>query len=352
VASHDKTEKATPKKRQDARKKGQVARSTDLNGAVVLMAALLIFPVAGPLIFQQTSLAARRSLALLTTPGIVSEQGLWTLAERIAIPAGLAMMPIAFACMVAGVLANVVQVGLKPSGAGLKPDPKRLNPVKGAKNIFGKRAVFETGKSIVKVAIVGAIAAVAVLPKLDEVASLLGMPPAALLPELARGVLHIAQWGAAAYLLIALIDVAYQRWRHEKDLRMDKQELKDELKQQGTPQEVRAAMRRRQMQAASKRMMDAVPTADVVVTNPTHYAVALRYDGSRSAPEVVAKGMDHVAARIREAARDAGVPIVPDPPLARSLHAAVEVGQVIPEELYHAVAQVLAFVYRVAGRAA
>jgi len=169
---------------------------------------------------------------------------------------------------------------------------------------------------------------------------------------LAREVLSVLQRAGAAYLVIALIDLGYQKWRHEKDLRMDLQEVKDEVKQQGVPNEVRSAMRRRQMAAAGKRMMEAVPTADVVVTNPTHYAVALRYEPGKDAPEVVAKGMDHVAKLIREAAREAGVPIVPDPPLARSLHASVEVGDVIPEELYQAVAHVLAFVYRMAGKAA
>jgi flagellar biosynthetic protein FlhB len=351
VASHDKTEKATPKKRQEARKKGQVARSVELNGAVVLMAALLVLPVAAPMVLEQIGRATRRSLALLSDPGIVSERGIWTLASQIAVPAGMAVLPIAFACMAAGVAISVLQVGWKPSLETIKPDPKKLNPISGAKNLFGPRAGVETGKNLLKVLVVGAIVAHATLPRLEEFGALVGMPPVALLPALGREVMHIAQRGAAAYLVIALLDYAYQRHRHEKDLRMDKQEVKDEAKQQSSPQEVRSMIRRRQMEASRRRMMDAVPTADVVVTNPTHYAVALKYDASNAAPEVVAKGMDHVAARIRQAAREAGVPIVPDPPLARALHAAVEVGHAIPEELYQGVAQVLAFVYRMAGRA-
>jgi flagellar biosynthetic protein FlhB len=227
-----------------------------------------------------------------------------------------------------------------------------MNPVSGAKNLFGPRAAFETGKSVAKVVAVGAITLAALLPKLDEMGALVGMPPVALVPALAEAVLEVVQWAAAAYLVIALADYGYQRWRHEKDLKMDLKEVQDEYKQQSVPQEVRMAMRARQRAAAGKRMMDAVPTADVVVTNPTHYAVALRYEPAKAAPEVVAKGMDAVAAKIREAASDAGVPIVPDPPLARSLHASVEVGQVIPEELYQAVAQLLAFVYRTARKVA
>jgi flagellar biosynthetic protein FlhB len=352
VASHDKTEKATPKKREEARKKGQVARSVELNGAVVLLAALVALPATAPLLLNQTVTACRRSLALLTDPGIVSRDGIWTLAQQIAVPAALGVLPIGCACMLAGVVANVAQVGFKPSTHGLKPDFKRLNPVSGAKNLFGKRAAVETIKGLLKVGVVGAVAALAVLPKLHEFGALIGMTPGELLPALATNVLHVIQRAGIAYLVLALLDYGYQRHKHEKDLRMGKQEVKDELKQQGLPSEVRSAMRRRQMQAANRRMMDAVPTADVVVTNPTHYAVALRYDGTRTAPEVVAKGMDHVALRIREAAKAAGVPIVPDPPLARSLHASVEIGHLIPEELFHAVAQVLAFVYRMAARTA
>jgi flagellar biosynthetic protein FlhB len=153
-----------------------------------------------------------------------------------------------------------------------------------------------------------------------------------------------------AYLVIGAIDYAYQKHRTEKSMKMDKQEVKEEHKSTELPPEVRGAMRRRQMQAARARMMADVPQADVVVTNPTHFAVALRYDPAKSAPEVVAKGSDILAKRIKEIAREADVPVIADPPLARSLHASVEVGQQIPEEMFQAVAQLLAFVYRTARR--
>ena len=164
------------------------------------------------------------------------------------------------------------------------------------------------------------------------------------------GAMSIAERAALAYLLIGIIDVIYQRRRHSKQLRMSKQEVKEEAKQTQLPPEVRAAQRRRAIAAARARMMAAVPQADVVVTNPTHFAVALKYDGSKPAPIVVAKGQDLVALRYCRIATENNVPIVPDPPLARSLHASVEMGQMIPAELYAAVAQVLAFVYRMAGR--
>jgi len=196
---------------------------------------------------------------------------------------------------------------------------------------------------------VGAIAAAAVFPKLDEMAALVGTPPQQLIPVVAAMVMTIATRAAIAYLFIAAIDYAYQKYKHDKGLKMDKEEVKQEFKQQGLPAEIKSAQRRRAMELSRSRMMDAVTTADVIVTNPTHYSVALKYESGSSAPIVVAKGVDNLAFKIREAAKDAGVMIVPDPPLARTLYASVDVGRQIPEDMFHAVAQLLAYVYRVAG---
>jgi flagellar biosynthetic protein FlhB len=270
---------------------------------------------------------------------------------RVAVESGktiaLSVGPIALACMGSGLLANFIQVRPRFNSGGIKPQPKKLNPLAGFKQIFGPNVFFESAKNMSKVMIVGAITMFAVLPKIQELSALVGMSAGDFVSKLAHTILGIAQRAAFAYLAIAVLDFFYQRWRHEKGLKMDKQEVKDEHKNANTPPEVRGAIRRRQMQAAKARMMSAVPEADVVVTNPTHYAVALKYDGEKLAPEVVAKGKDIIAAQIREIAKENDVPIVPDPPLARSLHATVEVGHQIPEELYQGVAQLLAFVYRV-----
>jgi flagellar biosynthetic protein FlhB len=187
---------------------------------------------------------------------------------------------------------------------------------------------------------------------MGELSALVGMSAADLLVTTCTEAMGIAQKAALAYLAIAFADYFWQRRRHIKGLMMDKQELRDEHKGQDLPQEVKGQLKRRAMEGARKRMMDDVPTADVVVTNPTHFSVALRYDGANLAPVVVAKGADVLAFKIREIAREADVAVVPDPPLARSLYATVEVGQMIPEELYEAVAQLLAYVYKVAGRRA
>jgi flagellar biosynthesis protein FlhB len=345
----ERTEKATPKKRLEARQKGQVARSMDLNGAVVMLAALLALSAFAPGMYHRISDTTRELLRWTAQPEVVGHDGLGKVLSSVASAWLLSLLPIAAVCLVAGVLTSLAQVGLKPAPEALKPDPKRMNPASGAKQIFGTHALFEGAKSIVKVSAVGAIAVLAVLPKLEEIAALVGMPPAVLLPEIARQVLGIAQRAAGAYLVIAIADVAYQRWRHEKNIKMDRQEVKDEHKQQELPSEVKGAQRRRAMELARARMMDAVPTADVVVTNPTHYSVALRYDSENPAPLVVAKGTDHLALRIRRAAADHGVMVVPDPPLARALYASVDVGRQIPEEMFAAVAQLLAYVYKVAG---
>ena len=348
--ANDKTEKATPKRRAEARRKGQVAKSQDLGGAVVMLASLLSLSALGPAAWNRMRDAMLNSLALVSTPDVVSQQGIGRVLSSAMTDAALAVLPIAMVCMVAGVVTGVLQVGWKPSTQVLKPDPKRINPLKGFKNLFGMHFVFETGKTVMKFAVIGAIAGIALLGQLDQLGALVGLPPADLLERGAKTILGIAQKAGIAYLAIAAADLVWQRYRHEKSLRMDHQEIKQEFKQQTVSPEVRSAIRRRQMQAARARMMAAVPGADVVVTNPTHYAVALRYDGESPAPVVVAKGKDLVAARIRAVAAEHDVPVISEPPLARALHATVEIDRQIPEELFGAVAQLLAFVYRTAGR--
>ena len=348
----DKTEKATPKRKLEARRKGQVAKSQDLSGAVVLLASLLALSSLGPASWGHMRDAMLRSLTMISTPDVVEHGGLSAILGATMLDAAYAAAPIAFVCMIAGVATGVMQVGWKPSAQALKPDPKRINPLSGFKNMFGMHFLFESAKTVVKFAVVGTIAALVLFPQLDELGALVGMSPDELLARGGATVLKIAQRAGLAYLVIAAVDYAWQRYRHEKQLKMDKEEVKQEFKQQTVSPEVRGAIRRRQMQVARARMMADVPTADVVVTNPTHYAVALRYSSDAPAPVVVAKGQDIVAGRIRAIAAEHGVPVIPDPPLARALHGSVEIGAEIPEELFSAVAQLLAFVYRTAGRRA
>lgn len=345
----EKTEKATPKKREELRAKGQMARSMDLNGAVVLLAALMALSAFGPRMLGQMQEAMLTVIALAKNPEIVDRHGIGGLFMLVGRHVALGALPVVGVCMVAGVLINVVQVGIKPKRKAITPDPKRLNPINGFKGIVSPNSLVELAKNLVKVGLVGAIVAMTLLPKLDEFAALVGTPAQVLLPELCHLIFSLAQRAAMVYLAIGLADVFYQRYRHEKSIRMEKKEVEDEFKQQQLPADVKRAQKRKAFELASQRMMDAVPTADVVVVNPTHFSVALKYDADHPAPIVVAKGLDNLALKIRELARECDVAVVPDPPLARTLYANVDVGKMIPEDLFHAVAQLLAYVYRVAG---
>jgi flagellar biosynthetic protein FlhB len=348
----EKTEKATPKKRDEARKKGQSARSIDLNGAGMLLAGLMALTAFGPMLMHRMQEATVATLRLVAHPEVVTRAGIGPVLRDLAEHVGLALAPILVACALAACVVSILQSGGKTAPQALKPQFKKLNPLQGAKTLLSPNSLVEAVKGLLKVGVVGAVVCMTLFPKLDEMAALVGLAPADLMITGAGEAMHIARLAALAYLAIGFADLFWQRYRHEKSLRMDKQEVKDESKNADLPAEVKGQIRRRAMEASRARMMDAVPTADVIVTNPTHYSVALRYDGEHLAPVVVAKGKDIVAFKIREIAREAGIAVVPDPPLARALHASVEVGQMIPEELYQAVAQLLAYVYRVAGRRA
>ena len=350
MADPDKTEAPTPKRREEARNSGQIAKSSDLSGAITLLAALFTIGITGPSMVDR--LASGISSSLLAgghhdpvTRGTIGDL-LVTNGKNVL----LCLAPIVGVCAVTAIVVNVLQVGLKPKTKALKPNFQRLNPQKGIKRILGKDGLVELVKNIAKVTVITVAVLTALLPHLTDYAAMVGVSPIQLGSSIFSLVKGIAIRAALAYLLIGVIDYIYQRRHHETMLKMSKQEVKDESKGQDLPAEVKGAIRRRQRDQARARMMADVPTADVIVTNPSHFSVALKYDGKSAAPTVIAKGQDLLALKIREIAADAEVPIVPDPPLARSLHDTVEVGQMIPEDLFHAVAQILAYVYRVAGR--
>jgi len=310
MAHDDRTEKPTPKRRKEARKKGQVARSTDLSGAGVLVAALLAVGAFAPTMVGAMAGSMRDILTEIRRPAAVSSAaGLSGLFHEVMNTVLTTVGPIAAICVGVGVLLNVAQVGFRPSLIALKPDVKRINPMAGFKNIFGARIAFELGKALAKVTVVGAVAAMALIPELTNLGASVGTTPGALGSLMGSGALGIAQRAALAYLLIGVIDFVWQRRRHDKQLKMTRQEVRDEAKQYSLAPEVRAAIRRRQMHGARARMMAAVPTADVVVTNPTHFAVALSYDGTNPAP-VVAQRPD----RARPAARPAAAQVGRDRP--------------------------------------
>jgi len=350
VSGQDRTEQPTGKRRDEARKSGRVARSAEVNTAAVLVAvsgAVLAF---GPRLLSQYESILREGLANASDPKLVQDGQLGSLLGWGLRAFALATAPIALTALGAGVLANVAQVRLRLTPLALKPSFAKISPLQGLKRIFGKNGAVETVKATVKTGAIGLIAYLVIKPKLSVLPSLTAASPSESLSVLGAAVRALALWAGGAFVVIAALDYAWQRYRHQSSLKMTKTEVRQEQKQTDTPPEVRRALRRRQLELARSRMMADVPTADVVVVNPTHYAVALRYDGTTAAPELVAKGRGPVAAAIRRVAEDARIPIVHNAPLARTIYATVELGKLIPEELFTAVAEVLAFVYRTAGR--
>jgi flagellar biosynthetic protein FlhB len=349
--SDDKTEEATPKRQNEAREKGQVAKSADLNGAIILLAGGATLAMLGPKLWGQFQEMMRDGLIRTGHPDIASDSdGVSSLGWEITMDILGLMAPVLLVVAIAGIVANVGQIGFKITPKALKPDPQKINPISGAKNVFGKNAIVETVKSLAKVSVVAAVVAVAILPKIEEVAVMTGTEPAVLAAALGSNVKGVALRAAFVYLVIGAADFVWQKRRHNKSLRMSHQEVRMEHKQEDLPPEVRGAIRRRQQEASRNRMMAAVPTADVVIMNPTHFAVALKYDPDHAAPTVVAKGQDILALKIRDLGRENGVHVTENPPLARALYAQVEVGHAIPEELFAAVAEVLAVVFRAARR--
>jgi flagellar biosynthetic protein FlhB len=346
----NRTEKPTKKRRDEARKKGQVARSQDLTSAAVMLGGLVALIITAPTMLGHFMDLVRTGLTQSGDTRLAGRAGLSTLM----VWSGTAMlqiaMPVALAATACGVLASVVQNRPHLTGSAIAPQWSKLNPRTGIKRLVGTRALFDAGKTVTKTGVVALAAFLAIWPRLADLGELAGAAPGEILIQLASAIMTLAMYVCAAFLLIGIIDFAWQRYQHEKSLKMTKEEVRQETRQSDLAPEVRGAIRRRQFARARQRMIADVATADVVVTNPTHFAVALRYDGSRPAPEIVAKGVDLVAKAIREAAEAASVPVLTSPPLARALYREVEIGQMIPDEFFAAVAEVLAFVFRTAGR--
>jgi flagellar biosynthetic protein FlhB len=341
-----KTEPATPRRREEARKKGQVAKSQELNTALVLLGISGLLTISGEWAlrqmvgFMQQVIGGGLAAVEFSLGGMQALQGQAVLC--ILMVAG----PVMGFALVLGLVGQLLQVGFNLTAEPLKPQLSRMNPVEGAKRIFSKRALVELGKACLKIGIVTYVAYTVLRNDIAKLPSLLWMQPVQTIAFASRLIGKMGLWIGACLLIVAAIDYLYQRWEYEDSIKMSIQDIKDELKQtEGDPQ-VRSAIRARQRQLARSRMMQAVPTADVVITNPIHVAVALKYDAkSMSAPIVVAKGAEFLAARIREIATENDIPIVENPPLARALYEAVQVGREIPADLYQTVAEVLAYVY-------
>lgn len=344
----EKTEAPTPRRRGEARKKGQVARSQDLSAATVIFGGLIALLIVGPDIWGGLTQVMQLGLGADGPTRAGDLTALATVAALCAFKGVGLLMLILFVVVLAVMLA---QVGFLFTLTPLVPKLEKLNPISGFKRIFSGRKVVELLMNVGKMVLVCGVAYITIMGFVDRVLFASSMGFLTMYPMAQDLVFRLGIRLALVMLLLALLDYAYQRYRHTKDLKMTKQEVKEELKSMEGDPVLKRRRREVQMQLALQRIRKDVPHADVVVTNPTHYAVALRYDPeAMAAPKVVGKGVDYLALRIREVAAAAGVPIVERPALARMLYAEVEVGREVPGKLFEAVAEILAYVYELTGQ--
>jgi flagellar biosynthetic protein FlhB len=350
-ANEDKTEAATPKKRQDAREKGQVARSFEINGAAGLLVGIFTLKALGPYMVNTWADMARKSIQ---SASYAFDNGI--MVNSMMIKIGLNFMilalPIAVAGMITAVVSNMMQVGIMYSPKALAWDFSKLNPFQGIARMFSSKAVVEVLKSAAKSIIIGYVVYSFFKNHGMELVRIISTDPLNIGTILSTTVFNLLLSTGYAVIGLAIFDYAYQKYDFEKNLKMTKQEVKEEFKSsEGDPQ-IKMRIRQKMRDMSRKRMMTDVKTATVVITNPTHIAVALKYDfsGKDPAPKIVAKGERRIAEKIKEIARNAGVPVIENKPLARALNKQCNIGDVIPAELYQAVAEVLAFIFKQTGK--
>lgn len=342
----EKTEQATPRRREDARKKGQVFKSTDLNSAVILIVGSVLLCVTMNSMIGELKAFTRLYLLDRTLQEFSIQYICDLLLEVMAIMARL-LAPILLGTFVAAFAISYLQVGSVFSSEALTPKLGRMNPLEGFKRIFSRRAMVELVKSLLKVGITGYIVYSVIKKYYYLFPRFVDMELVATCKTLGTVVFEMAIKVGVCFIIIGLLDYIYQWYEYEKSLKMSKHEVKQEYKQAEGDPLIRSRQRQIQREFAMKRMMAEVPKADVVITNPTHFAIALKYEFEvMDAPVVVARGQDFIALRIKEIARQNGVTIVEDPPLARTLYYGTDIGDVIPEELYQSIAEILAFIYK------
>lgn len=347
----EKTLPASPRKRQRAREEGNVPKSQDLSAALMLLVALLALRYLAPMALESLVAACRHFLGGLDDI-VVSRDATRSLALEATYWVARIMLPLMAILLVVGVAVSAAQVGLLVAPKVLAPKWDRLNPLTGLARFASARTAMELVKSILKLSVVTALVYFAVRDRWEELLLIMHTPPLGIVSVI--GGLTVAIWWRVvlAMLVIGILDYGFQRWQYERDLMMTQKEAREEAKEMEGDPRIKQRIRQIQRQVAMQRMMKEVPKADVIITNPTHYAVALRYEAATmQAPTVVAKGMRLLAQRIRQTGVEHNVPIVERPELARALYKAVEIGQSVPEDLFRAVAEVLAFVYRIDRRA-
>lgn len=347
----EKTEVPTEKKRRESREEGQVAFSKELSSAALLAGIVLTLVATSPIILDAMRELMSQIFRDLAQRKELSIDSIFTLSGEILSIILPAFAPFAAVIIFAGIFASVLQVGVMITFKAVAPKFNKISPLTGLKRLFSSQSLADFLKSMAKLIIVGFVGYLTYIDKITESNGLSVSTPESILIYNFTVVAEVAGKIVLALVAIAIFDYFYQRWHHEQQLMMTKQEVKDETKQtEGDPQ-LKARIRQIQREMSNARMMQEVPKADAVIVNPTHFSVAILYDRDvMSAPEVIAKGADHLALRMRTVARENNVPILERPELARDLYANVEIGDDIPERFYKAIAEILAFVYRLRKR--
>ena len=347
----EKTEVPTEKKRRESREEGQVAFSKELSSAALLAGIVLTLVATSPIILDAMRQLMSQIFRDLAQRKELSIDSIFTLSGEILSIILPAFAPFAAVIIFAGIFASVLQVGVMITFKAISPKFNKISPLTGLKRLFSSQSLADFLKSMAKLIIVGFVGYLTYIDKITELNGLSVSTPESILIYNFTVVAEVAAKIVLALVAIAIFDYFYQRWHHEQQLMMTKQEVKDETKQtEGDPQ-LKARIRQIQREMSNARMMQEVPKADAVIVNPTHFSVAILYDRDvMTAPEVIAKGADHLALRMRTVARENNVPILERPDLARDLYANVEIGDDIPERFYKAIAEILAFVYRLRKR--
>ncbi|MGM0471490.1 MAG: flagellar biosynthesis protein FlhB [Bacillota bacterium] len=342
----EKTEDPTPKRRREAREEGQVARSQELSTAFTLLfGCIMLFFLMSSIINQTMEFMVKYFSQYIVME--LDPTNFHSFLVEIMFFIFQLIAPIMFTITIIGVLIGLFQTGFLFTPNVLQPDLSKLSPASGAKQIFSKRTLVEFLKSMIKVGIIGSISYSTVRDNLSDLITLSQMSLHSALDLVGSLMFSLAMKISLIMIVLGVIDYAYQKWEHEQQLKMTKQEVKEERKQtEGNP-EVQKKINEKQQEIAQNRMMESVPEADVVITNPTHIAVAIQFEmDEMEAPVVVAKGKGEVAQKIKDKAKECEIEIVEEKPLARALYAEVEIDQEIPAELYQAVAEILAYVYQ------
>ncbi|MCL2219378.1 MAG: flagellar biosynthesis protein FlhB [Chitinispirillia bacterium] len=351
-SSQEKSEAPTAKKREDTRKKGNVAKSTDINSVFVLLAAIFMLRISGPWMLESFEMSLRDCMEMFSITDM-SVQRLIKIGQDSIILTIKLMLPILGAVFLAGLIANLIQIGWLITFDPIMPKLSKINPLSGIKRLFSLRSVIETVKNILKIIIIGYIAYITIKSEYEILIALADASVAAIWNFILVSTFDIFIRTALVLIVIAIADYSYQRYDHVKKIKMTHQEIKEEHKQMEGDPKVKGRIRRLQMEMSQRRMMDSVPQASVVVTNPTHLAIALRYDAAKDeAPVVVAKGADAVAQRIKKVALENDIPVREDVALARALYPKVEVGMVLPAEFWNAIISILVEIANMKNRAA